>query len=503
MISKIITYLSSLYFKNNLSIKYIKKQKIFDNYQILFDIIKKNKFCHYGQKYNFSDIKSYDDYINFVPIVTYEDIADIYIQSCIKWEPNILTTYDCIYFAQTSGTTTGRSKYIPVTRLCLDKNHFSWGRSLISNYLSHNPDSKLLQGKSLILGGWFTTNSFTWVTNIWYISAILQKESGIIWKLFREPSEDIAFLHDRNTKLDKIIDIYKDQNIVSMWWVTSWALILLEKLLEKTWKQNILEIRPNFSLYISWWLNFEPYRDYFNRLFPSKQIQFYNCYNASEWFFGIQYDNDSSDMILLTNHGVFYEFIDMDTYFDNQSIYTLDNIETRKKYAIVITTYWWLYRYEIGDVIEFVDIDLFLFKIVGRTKVYIDVFSEHVIVDNTDQALLMTCKQHWVVATDYHVWPIFADQNWKWSHEWIIYFPVTPSNQAKFIQDLDSNLQSINAYYAGKRSWDLMIQMPIIHFVNQDVFIKRFESKGKVWWQNKIPRLANDRKILDDLLSLI
>ncbi len=503
MLHTILSPLVSLYFKYQSIWNIQKMDKLSQQYAILFDILHKNSNCTYGSTYNFKYIKSYEEFKSNVPLVKYEEIAP-YIELCMQGNNNVLVSEEVIYFAQTAGTTTWKHKYIPVTKSCLSYNHFAWWKELMANYIFHNPNANVLQGKSLILWWWFFQNPYTKKKNIGYISAILQKESGILWTLFREPSEEITFDHDRSRKIVNIIESCKNQNITSMGWVTSRWLILLEELLKQTWKRNILEIWPNFSLFISWWLNFEPYRKYFEKLFPSKYVNFYQVYNSSEWFFGIQFDNDNTDMLLLTNHGVFYEFIDMETYFsDKPMIFTLDSIEVGKLYALIITTYWGLYRYEIWDVVKFSDIETFLFSIVWRTKEYIDVFSEHVIVDNTNKALQSVCKLYTIDVVDYHVGPQFANNEWKWCHEWVIECEKAPEDQEKFIIDLDNALKECNSYYAWKRNWDLMMQIPVVHFVKKWTFLDRFAYKGKVWGQNKIPKLANNRNILDELITLM
>lgn len=502
MLQKLLSPLLSLYFQYQSFSMMQKKDKVSVQFTILYDILSKNSNCKYGLKYDFASITSYEDFISQVPLVKPEEIAD-YVDLCMQWNDNVVTMEEVIYFAQTAWTTTWRQKYIPVTKWCLSLNHLAWWREFMANYILHNPSSNVLQGKSLILWWWFFENPYTKKMNIGYISAILQKESGIIWSLFREPSEEIAYTHDRNTKINDIIETCKNQNITSMWWVTSRWLILLEELLKKTWKTDVLKVWPHFSLFISWWLNFEPYRNHFERFFPSQDVQFYQVYNASEWFFGVQYSNDNTDMLLLTNHGVFYEFIDMETYFsEHQVIVTLDFVQVKKRYALLITTYWGLYRYEIGDVVQFSDTDKLLFSIVWRTKVYIDVFSEHVIVDNTDKALQATCRLHNIDVLDYHVWPQFANSEWKWCHEWIIECDNLPENISEFIVHLDQFLKDNNSYYAWKRCWDLMMQLPVVHFVKKWTFLGWFTYKWKVWGQNKIPKLANDRAILEELIKI-
>ena len=498
MLSSIKQFIAAQYFQWNFV--YQKKQdKVNRQYSILSDIIKKNIDCPRWEEHRFSEMYSYEDFIRYINTCHYEDIADEITQS-MQWYTT-LTNEEAIYFARTAWTTTGSSKHIPVTKSSLSKNHFTGGKELISIYMHNNPDNSLLSGKSLILGWWFFINEYTWENNIGYISAILQRESGILGSIFKEPANEISFEHNRDLKIQKILENTIEQNITSLGWLTSRALVLLEKILQHTGKSNMLEVWPNFSLYISWWISFEPYRSVFSTYFPSQTVQFYQAYNASEWFFGVQYNNVSSDMILLTDHGVFYEFIDMESYYNNQQeIHTIETVQKGKHYALVITTYSGLYRYIIGDVISFTDTNMLLFQIVGRTKLYIDVFGEHIIVDNTDKALIYACQQSWVTATEYTLWPLFLT-GWQGCHEWIIECDAPPLDIDFFIKSIDYSLQESNSYYAGKRANDIMIHMPIVHFVNKWVFLRRYESKGKVGWQHKIPKLSSNRGIVEELLS--
>lgn len=476
-----------------------KQGKVNRQYSILLHIINENMYCPRWEEHRFSEIHNYEDFIRYVSACHYEDIENEITQS-MKWHQT-LTNEKAVYFARTAWTTTWSSKYIPVTKSGLSKNHFTGGKELIGIYMHNNPNNSLLSGKSLILGWWFFVNEYTWENNIGYISAILQKESGIMGSIFREPTNEISFEHNRDIKIQKILESTIEQNITSLGWLTSRALILLEKILQHTGKSNMLEVWPHFSLYISWWINFEPYRSTFSTYFPDPTVQFYQVYNASEWFFGVQYSNASSDMILLTDHGVFYEFIDMESYQSNQQkIHTIETIEKSKHYALMITTYGGLYRYTIGDVISFTDTDILLFQIVGRTKLYIDVFGEHIIVENTDKALIYACQKSWITATEYTLWPLFLTW-WQGCHERVIECDSPPADIDLFVRAIDYSLQESNSYYAGKRKNDIMIHMPIVHFVDKWVFLRRYESKGKVGWQHKIPKLSSKREIIEQLLG--
>lgn len=497
MLKKIASSLAKIYIKN---IHYRKKNTQTQE-NILIDILERNKNCKYGKQYKFSDIQNYDDFKNTVPIIHYEDVHS-FLQQTLRGEEKILTIDKVLYMAKTSWTSSWESKYLPVTEKALIENHFKAGKDLYARYLHNNPNSRILEGKTLALWWGFSPNTFGGEVKIWYISAILQKEGWVLGKIFKEPSEDISFSSNWEQKIPQIIRTTKDKNITATWGVPSRWAILFQHFLETTEKKNMLEIWPNFELYLSWWMSFEPYREKFKKLFPSNTVNFYDVYNASEGFFWFQYQNNNSEMKLLLQHGVFYEFITADTYnTSNPTIINIDNIKKNIDYVLTITTYWGLYRYVIWDIIRFTNTQNKLFRITGRTKLTLDSFAEHLIVDNIEQALIATSKKTKSKIYNYHVAPLIY-KNSSWRHDRIIEFEQEPKSLEIFTKELDKNLQKRNGYYAGKRKDNILIKPPHITIAPQGTFFTWMKNKGKLWGQNKFPQLSNERKILEEILAI-
>lgn len=477
-----------------------------EQFKILQAIIKKNKNCEYGQKYDFANIKNYTDRKTKVPTVTIEELLPD-IKRAMKWEENILCTEKIRYFARTSGTTSWVNKHLPVTKTSLKKNHIQGQKEQFKKYIKNNPKHIATHaiGKMIVIWGGFFENQRTQKNNIGHISAILQKECGPIKRLKKEPKENITYIHDREKKINLMLPDILDKEISAIGGVTNRIALFLEKILEETGAKNILEVRPKFKRVISWGIAFEPYRKSFERFFPNEEVKFYQTYNASEGIFGIQVKNNNNQLELLTDHWVFYEFIDMDTFgSENQKICNIEDIEENKNYGLVITTYGGLYRYIIGDTIIFNDKKRMLFDITGRTKLCITTFREDIIINNTDNAIKNTCQQHNVEIKDYTVGPQIFEGQRRWRHERIISCINKPKNKEGFIKTLDQELKKQNEYYKLKRKNDLLITMPKVHFVEKNFFEKNwFEKKGKMWAQHKLPRLQNNRKLLEELLPFI
>ena len=464
----------------------------------LLKLIENNKNTLYGKTYHFDKITSIQDFQKYVPITQYSDYKT-YIDQSMQGQSDILIKWTVDRFAKTAWTTAGESKYIPVTKECLKKNHYAWWQEALARYCKTHKDTQILSGKSIMIGGWFFENPYTKEENIGYISAILQKNAPQISKRTRAVDEQTAFLHDRDEKMYRLVQSTKNQNITNIWWLPSWILVFLQELCNHTHKKTIKEIRPNLELFFSWWISIEPYRTQFEEIF-GWDVHIRQIYNASEWFIAVQTDQDSTDMMLLTQHGIFFEFIDMDT-FDSQTpdIKTIDQVETNKNYAILITTTAWLYRYIIGDTIKFTSTNPYKIQITGRTKTYMSVFGENIIVDQTDIAISNTCKELNCSINDYTVAPLFFEWGHKGAHERCIEFNKAPKDLRTFANMLDAELQKANNFYAGKRFKNMIMDIPIIQSLPKGTFHKRLKSKNKLWHQNKIPRLANTRDFVEEI----
>jgi len=464
----------------------------------LLNLIQTHRNTLYGKKYNFDSIHTIQDFQKQVPLTQYSDYKS-YIEQSMKGEKDILIQGKVDRFAKTAWTTAGESKYIPVTKEALKKNHYAWWQEALARYCKTYDTTKIFDGKSVMIGWWFFTNPYTQEENIGYISAILQKNAPVITKRSRAVDEETAFLHDRDEKLYKMVQSTKNQNITNIWWLPSRLLVFLQELCNHTHKKTVKEIRPNLELFFSGGINIQPYRTQFEELFGG-EVNIRQIYNASEWFIAVQSDKEGNDMLLLTQHGIFFEFIDMKTFdTPNPTIHTLKQVQTDKNYAIIITTTTGLYRYIIGDTVKFTNTDPYKIQITGRTKNYLAVFGENLIVDQADLAIHNACQALWCSITDYTVAPLFFEWKHKGTHERYIEFGKAPQDLRIFANTLDAELQKANNFYAGKRFKNMIMDVPIIQSLPKSTFHKRLKSKGKLWHQNKIPRLTNDRNFVEEL----
>lgn len=464
----------------------------------LLNLVEKNQNTIYGKKYNFANIQSIQDFQKQVPITQYNDYKD-YIDQSMKGEKDILIKGKVDRFAKTAWTTAGESKYIPVTKEALKKNHYAWGQEALARYCKTYNKTQVFDGKSIMIGGGFFPNPYTQEENIGYISAILQKNAPAITKRTRAIDEDTVFLHDRDEKLYKMVQSTKNQNITNIGWLPSRVLVFLQELCNHTHKKTIKEIRPNLELFFSGGINIAPYRTQFAELF-GWDVHIRQIYNASEWFIAVQSDKEGNDMLLLTQHGIFFEFIDMETFdTPNPTIHTLEQVQTNKNYAIVITTTTGLYRYIIGDTVKFTTTQPYKIQITGRTKTYLAVFGENLIVDQADLAIYNACEKLGCSITDYTVAPLFFEWGHKGAHERYIEFNKAPQDLRVFANTLDAELQKANNFYAGKRFKNMIMDIPIIQSLPKGTFHKRLKSKDKLGHQNKIPRLSNTRDFAEEL----
>lgn len=470
--------------------------------KFLRKLIDTHKNTIYWKKYNFANIQSIEIFQNQLPLTQYDDYRD-YIQQAMQGKKDILTTGKVDRFAKTAWTTAGESKYIPVTQEALKKNHYAWGQEALARYCKTYKNTKIFDGKSLMIGWWFFPNPYTQEENIWYISAILQKNAPATVKRTRAIDEEILFLHDRDEKLYKMVQKTKKQNITNIWWLPSRVLTFCQALRTHTHKKTMKEIRPDFELFFSGGINIAPYRTQFEELF-GKDIHIREIYNASEWFIAVQNDAKGDDMLLLTQHGIFFEFIDVDTFHtSNPKVYTLDQVQKGKNYAVVITTLTGLYRYIIGDTIVFTKTNPYKIQITGRTKTYLAAFWENLIVDQADIAIQSACQKVWCSIKEYTVAPLFFEWKQRGTHERYIEFNKTPEDLRTFINILDETLQEANSFYAGKRFKNMIMDMPIIQALPKGTFHKRLKAKDKLGHQNKIPRLSNDRNFVEELQQYI
>ena len=484
--------------------QYWKRELLHHQETFLFDLIRKCRNTVFGQRYNFKNIKSIQDFQNNVPIFTYKEFKPR-VEYMLRWERNITYPWKIPLFAVSSGTTWKEWKYIPLTNEHLKTSQMRWWEKLLARYCKANPKTRLFAGKTIVIWWTFIKNPYTEKNNVWYITAILQKKSPRIWKLFKRPGLKTSFIENWEEKSNKIIEENVSQNIT---WITgqpSWCTQFLYKVLEKTGAKNIHEIRPNLEVFLWWWMPVDLYKDSLKELFPDPKFKYRQSYNASEWFFAIQNQNNSNDMLLLTDNGVFYEFIPKEEFWkEDPQVLTLWWVEKNKEYILLITTNAGLRRYIIGDTIRFTEIEPFYkIKITWRTKYYIDVVGEWTTVEYTDKAIIEACKIAWGIATDYTVWPIAPKWLEKWAYERIIEFGQKPKDLQEFTRILDIEMQKAFSNYDDERNYNNTLKENVVHAVEVGTFQKRLSSNNKVVWQSKVPKLMNNRTILDDILENI
>jgi hypothetical protein len=483
-------------------IELFKKNPSETQQKTLFELLSRAASTEWGKKFDYSSITSIRDYQSRFPVQTYEDIIP-YVDRLRKGETNLLWPGEIKWFAKSSGTTSAKSKFIPMSSEALEDCHFRAGKDILIIYTMQQPDTRIFSGKSLTLGGSHKMNQFSNDSLFGDLSAILIENAPWWVELIRTPVQKIALMEDFEQKLDLITRTTVNENVTNISGVPSWYLVLIKQILAYTGKSNLLDVWPNLEVFFHGGISFTPYREQYKKLIAGEQMHYMETYNASEGFFGIQDDLLSSDMLLMLDYGIFYEFIPADkTGSESPPVYTIGEVKTGVNYAIIISTNGGLWRYMMGDTIVFTSIDPYRFRISGRTKHFINVFGEEVIVDNAEKALELTCKATGAVISEYTAGPVFMDIASKGSHEWIIEFENEPRDISLFISELDNNLKSLNSDYEAKRYKDLNLVIPIVRVVPRGTFNKWFKAKNKLGGQNKVPRLSNTREYIEDLYAI-
>jgi hypothetical protein len=498
-------------FVNSIISWFLKKRKhqmeLFIKYpndvqeELLVRLLQFAKSTEFGNEHDFSSIKCYQDFAEKVPIQQYESIEPL-IERCRKGEQNLFWPTKIKWFAKSSGTTNAKSKFIPVSDEAIENCHLKAGKDMLGLYINNNERAELFNGKGLRLGG----SSAVYEDNNSYfgdLSAIII-ENMPFWADFSSaPKQETALMSEWETKMEAIINETIHENITSLVGVPSWMLVLLNKVLEKTGKDNILEVWPNLEVYFHGGVNFNPYREQYKKLIPKKDFKYYETYNASEGFFALQDQNGSYDLLLMLDYGIFYEFIPMDQYDgENSKAIPISEVKKGVNYAVVISTNGGLWRYLIGDTVKFTCLDPYRIRITGRTKHHINVFGEELIIENAEEALKLACKKTNATITDYTVGPIFMEGKEKGGHEWVIEFAKHPESLEYFTALLDNALKSINSDYESKRYNNMTLAMPTVHNAKQGLFYSWLKQKGKLGGQHKVPRLSNQRDFVEELLKL-
>ena len=467
-------------------------------------LIDKGKKTEWGTNNRYNEVNTPEDYRKIVPVNEYSGIQP-YIDRMMKGEQNLLWPEKISWFAKSSGTTSDKSKYIPVSYQSLEKCHYEGGRDLLSVYFHLYPDSRMFLGKSLAMGG---SRKITKLHHYKYsvgdLSAVLIQNLPFWAQYVRIPKRRVALHHEWEEKIEEMANSGIKHKITSLSGVPSWTLLLLKHVLEKTGKNNITEVWPDLEVFFHGGVNFNPYREQYKQIIPSEKMRYIETYNASEGFFAIQDQRDSQDLLLMLDYGIYYEFLPLDQLDEEYpKTLTIDEVKKDTNYALVISTNGGLWRYLIGDTIKFTSLSPYRLRITGRTRNFINAVGEEVIIENAENALAEACAKTGAVVAEYTAAPVFFEGNKKPTHEWVIEFEKMPDKLEIFTEVLDQSLQKHNSDYEAKRYKNMILQQPVIHIAPQHTFYNWMKERGKLGGQNKVPRLANDRRYIDEILQLI
>lgn len=468
--------------------------------RVFNDLISSAQFTEYGKKYNFEHINSILEYQKTVPLNNYDTLKP-YIQRILEGQQNILWPSEITWFAKSSGTTSDKSKFIPVSKEALDDNHYKSGKDAIALYLSRFPESKITSGKCLVIGGSHQLNQLSEDTFYGDLSAVMMQNMPWTGQFLRTPDLSIALMEEWEEKIEMIAQSTIHENVTFITGVPTWTIVLFKRILEITGAKNMLEVWPNLELYLHGGVSFKPYKEQFKKYIPSEEMHYIDSYNASEGFFASQDAPEHEGMLLFLNHGIFYEFIPMDEFGkENPQVLTLKGVKMNTNYAMVISTNTGLWRYVIGDTVQFTSLAPFRIKITGRTTFFLNAFGEEVIVDNADNAIAEACNKTGAVVNDYSAAPVYMTDTTNGAHEWVIEFDSLPCPLNVFVSEMDNALKAINSDYEAKRHKDIALRMPIVHIMPKGGFSAWLKDKNKLGGQHKVPRLSNDRKLLEELI---
>ncbi len=466
--------------------------------EVLQDLVTSAQYTEFGRKYNFSQLFNIKSFKQAVPIQEYNDLKP-YIQRTMGGEQNLLWNTPVYWFAKSSGTTSDKSKFIPVTEESLQDCHYKAAKDVLTMYYQNNPESELLTGKGLVIGGSHTINKVNHEAQFGDLSAVLLQNSPFWGHWLRTPDLSIALMDEWESKIEKLAASTIKENVTSISGVPTWTLVLFKRILEITGKQNMSEVWPSLELYMHGGVSFTPYKEQFKKII-GKDIRYLEMYNASEGFFAAQENANDEGMLLFTDHGIFMEFMPVSEYGkDDPQTIGLPDVEIGKNYAPVISTNGGLWRYLLGDTIQFTSVQPYRIIVSGRLKHFINAFGEEVIVDNTDKAIAIASEKTGAVVNDYTAAPVYFSDASNGAHEWLIEFEKLPENINAFTEALDDSLKHINSDYEAKRHKNIALSAPVVNAVEKGLFNKWLHQKGKLGGQHKVPRLSNERTLIDEI----
>ena len=471
--------------------------------QVFHDLIGSAQFTEYGKKYNFEKINNIDEFKTQVPINDYDTLKPC-ITRILEGEQNLLWPSPISWFAKSSGTTSDKSKFIPISKESLDDNHFKGGKDVLALYLNQYPQSDFLSGKCLVIGGSHQINQLNEESFYGDLSAVMLQNMPLAAQLVRTPDLSIALMDEWEQKIEMMAKTTIHEDVTYIAGVPTWTIVLIKRLFEIAGTNNLHDIWPNLELYIHGGVSFKPYRKQFEQFFPNSKINFMETYNASEGFFAAQDDLNDEGMLLFLNHGIYYEFMPMEEADkEHPQTLSLKEVELHKNYALIISTNGGLWRYKVGDTIQFTSLNPFKIKVSGRVKHFINAFGEELIIDNSDYAIEKASKETGAIVNDYTAAPVYMTGSENGAHEWIIEFESLPCPIEAFATAMDNALKEINSDYEAKRHKDIALRMPLVHIMPKGGFNLWLKDKGKLGGQHKVPRLSNERKYVEEMLPYL
>lgn len=483
-------------------ITYFMENPLQVQHELLLSLLRTAQDTEWGRKYEYRTIASWETFRERVPVSSYEEMYP-YIHRMLLGQQNVLWPTFINQFSKSSGTTNARSKYIPVSAEALRDCHYRAGKDMLTLYRERNPDTKIFLGKSVGMGGSYIENPEWQGSLVGDVSAILMKNLPFWAESRRTPSLDIALMAEWEEKISRLVASVADESVTSLAGVPTWTLVLLQRILEHTGKRSIREVWPQLEVFFHGAVAFGPYRETFRTLLGPDTV-FMETYNASEGYFGIQ-DTDSPDeLLLLLDHGVYYEFLPLEELgSSNPMTINLSQVELGKNYAMVISTNAGLWRYLIGDTVRFTSLAPYRIKISGRTKHFINAFGEEVVIENADAAITEACRQTAAVVKDFTVAPIYLEAGKKGGHEWLIEFEQEPAVWDEFVCCLDDTLRSVNSDYDAKRYRDIALSLPVVRSLPKGTFYQWLARHNRLGGQYKVPRLSNHREYVDSILEML
>ncbi len=498
--------LLSWYFRRRMQqVEYAMTHAAEVQHQTFKSLIEQAQNTAWGRLYDYKSIQTPEEFARRVPVSTYEELKP-FIERTMRGEQNVLWPSEIRWFAKSSGTTNDKSKFIPVSYEALEDCHFQGGRDVLTVYCHNHPETKIFAGKGLVIGGSHKVNNYNDSSNFGDLSAVIMANLPFWVNFLRTPDLSIALMDEWEEKIEKLALATVNEDVTNISGVPTWTVVLMNRLFEMTGRKDMTEIWPNLELYIHGGVSFVPYREQFKKLIPSSSMNYLETYNASEGFFGLQAESGRDDMLLMTNYGIYYEFIKQEELYttDNPKTYTLAEVEAGQNYAMLISTNAGLWRYLVGDTVRFTSVNPYRFKISGRTKLFINAFGEELMIDNAEMAMAEACRHTNAVLRDYTAAPIYFTEGEGQSagHEWLVEFEKAPENPQEFNTILDNTLKTLNSDYEAKRYKDIALKPPKIHLMEPGAFHNWLKTKGKLGGQHKVPRLSNDRAIVDEILAL-